>query len=198
MSSSPSFLATGSTGKTPSRSRAGVLSLSGRVHGLTRMTEERLRLISGVGLTKAAQILAAVELGRRIPARAPSDRPRSGNPRDVASYLLPSDGSGPVEQFGVVMLDTTHRVIRTTVLSIGTLDSSLVYPREVFRAVSECWAGAVVLFHNHPSGDPTPSPDDVALTKRLVDTSVLMGIVVLDYLVLADSKHFSFKEAGRI
>ena len=175
-----------------------VLSLSGGVHGLTRMTEGRLRRISGVGPAKAAQILAAVELGRRTLACAPSDRPRLGNPRDVASYLLPSHGSEPVEQFGVVMLDTKHRVIRTTVLSIGTLDASLVHPREVFRAASECWAAAVVLFHNHPSGDPTPSPDDVALTKRLVDAGLLMGIEVLDHLVLADSKYFSFKEAGRI
>jgi len=175
-----------------------VLSLSGGVHGLTRMTEGRLRRISGVGPAKAAQILAAVELGRRTLASAPSDRPRLGNPRDVASYLLPGHGSEPVEQFGVVMLDTKHRVIRTTVLSIGTLDSSLVHPREVFRAASECWAAAVVLFHNHPSGDPAPSPDDVALTSRLVDAGVLMGIEVLDHLVLADSKYFSFKEAGRI
>jgi len=175
-----------------------LLSLSGGVHGLTRMTERRLRQISGVGPTKAAQILAAVELGRRTLARDPSDRPRLDTPRDVASYLLPGHGSEPVEQFGVVMLDTKHRVIRTTVLSIGTLDSSLVHPREVFRAASECWAAAVVLFHNHPSGDPTPSPDDVALTRRLVDAGVLMGIEVLDHLVLAGSKYFSFKEAGRI
>lgn len=175
-----------------------VLSLSGGAHGLTRMTGGRLRRISGVGPAKAAQILAAVELGRRTLACAPSDRPRLGNPRDVASYLLPGHGSKPVEQFGVVMLDTKHRVIRTTVLSIGTLDASLVHPREVFRAASECWAAAVVLFHNHPSGDPTTSPDGVALTKRLVDAGVLMGIDVLDHLVLADSKYFSFKEAGRI
>ena len=103
-----------------------------------------------------------------------------------------------MKQFGVVMLDTKHRVIRTTVLSVGTLDSSLVHPRDVFRAASECWAAAVVLFHNHPSGDPTPSADDVALTRRLVDAGVLMAIEVLDHLVLADSKYFSFKEAGRI
>ena len=175
-----------------------VLGLSGGIHGLTRMTERQLRQISGVGPAKAAQILAAVELGRRTLACAPSDRPLLGNPRDVASYLLPGHGSEPVEQFGVVMLDTKHRVIRTTVLSIGTFDSSLVHPREVFRAASECRAAAVVLFHNHPSGDPTPSTDDVALTRRLVDAGVVMGIEVLDHLVLADAKYFSFKEAGRI
>ena len=175
-----------------------VLRLAGGVHGLTRMTEWRLRRISGVGPAKAAQILAAVELGRRTLSYIPSDRPGLGSPGEVAAYLLPGHGSEPVEQFGAVMLDTKHRVIRTMVLSVGTLDSSLVHPREVFRAASECWAAAVVLFHNHPSGDPTPSADDVALTRRLIDAGVLMGIEVRDHLVLADSKYFSFKEAGRI
>ena len=89
-------------------------------------------------------------------------------------------------------------MIRTSVLSVGTLDASLVHPREVFRAAADCRAAVVVLFHNHPSGDPSPSADDLALTKRLVDAGVLMGIEVLDHLVLADAKYYSFKEAGRI
>jgi len=121
-----------------------------------------------------------------------------GSPREEASYLLSSYGSRSVEQFGVVMLDTKHRVVRTTVLSVGTLDASLVHPREVFRAADESGAASVVLFHNHPSGDPAPSSDDAALTERLVDVVVLMGIEVLDHLVLADSRYFSFKEAGRV
>ena len=175
-----------------------VLGLSGGVHGLTRMTEGQLRRVAGVGPAKAAQILAAVELGRRTLARPPEERTLLGSPREVASYLLPHHGSGPVEQFGVVMLDTKHRVIRTTVLSVGTLDASLVHPRELFRAAAEHGAAAVVLFHNHPSGDPTPSADDMALTKRLVEAGVLMGIEVLDHLVLADSRYYSFKEARGI
>lgn len=175
-----------------------VLEVTNGVHGLTRATEGQLRGIRGVGPAKAAQILAAVELGRRTLSRAPSERALLSSPRDVASYLMPGHGSAPVEQFGVLMLDTKHRVIRATVLSIGTLDASLVHPREVFRAAAECRAAAVVLFHNHPSGDPSPSGDDLALTKRLVDAGVLMGIEVLDHLVLADAKYYSFKEAGRI
>jgi DNA repair protein RadC len=140
----------------------------------------------------------AVELGRRTLARTPGERALLASPRDVASYLMPSHGAAPVEQFGVLMLDTKHRVIRTSVLSVGTLDASLVHPREVFRAAADCRAAAVVLFHNHPSGDPSPSADDLALTRRLVDAGVLMGIEVLDHLVLADAKYYSFKEAGRI
>jgi DNA repair protein RadC len=96
------------------------------------------------------------------------------------------------------MLDTKHRVLRATVLSVGTLDASLVHPREVFRAAAAAAAAALVLFHNHPSGDPTPSADDVALTARLVDAGALMGIEVVDHLVLGDTAYYSFKEQGRI
>ncbi len=175
-----------------------VLDMANGVQGLTRVTDRQLRGIAGVGPTKAAQILAAVELGRRTLARTPGERALLATPGDVASYLMPGHGAAAVEQFGVLMLDTKHRVIRTSVLSVGTLDASLVHPREVFRAAADCRAAVVVLFHNHPSGDPSPSADDLALTKRLVDAGVLMGIEVLDHLVLADAKYYSFKEAGRI
>ncbi len=172
-----------------------VLGAAGGVHGLTRLSEGQLRRVAGVGPARAAQILAAVELGRRTLARSPAERTLLRSPRDVAAYLLPRYGAGLVEQFGLLMLDTKHRVLRATVLSIGTLDASLVHPREVFRAAA---AAALVLFHNHPSGDPTPSVDDVALTERMVQAGTLMGIDVIDHVVLADVRYFSFKESGRI
>ncbi len=175
-----------------------VLGMSGGVHGLTRVTEGQLRRVPGVGSAKAAQILAAVELGRRTLSRAPAERTLFRSPQDVAAYLLPRYGAGAVEQFGVLMLDTKHRALRATVLSIGTIDASLVHPREVFRAAAVGGAAALVLFHNHPSGDPTPSMDDVALTERMIQAGTLMGIEVLDHVVLADVKYFSFKESGRI
>ena len=175
-----------------------VLGASGGVHGLTRLTEGQLRQVQGIGPTKAAQILAAVELGRRTLSRSPAERALLRSPQEVAAYLLPRYGAAPVEQFGVVMLDTKHRVLRATVLSVGTLDASLVHPREVFRAATAGGAAALVVFHNHPSGDPTSSADDVALTGRLVEAGTLMGIEVLDHLVLADVKYYSFKERGRI
>ena len=175
-----------------------VLGMSGGVHGLTRLTEGQLRRVPGVGPAKAAQIPAAVELGRRTLARSPAERTLFRCPQDVAAYLLPRYGGGSVERFGVVMLDTKHRVLRATVLSVGTLDASLVHPREVFRAAAAGAAAALVLFHNHPSGDPTPSADDVALTARLVDAGALMGIEVVDHLVLGDAAYYSFKEQGRI
>jgi DNA repair protein RadC len=120
------------------------------------------------------------------------------SPRAVAEYLLPQFGNRPVEQFGVLLLDTKHRVIRASVLSIGTLDASIVHPREVFREATSAGAAALVLFHNHPSGDPEPSEDDVRLTERLMAAGVLMGIDVLDHVVLADVKYYSFRENKKV
>ena len=175
-----------------------VLGVSGGVHGLTRLTEGQLRRVRGIGPAKAAGILAAVELGRRTLARSPVERTQLRCPQDVAAYLLSRFGAGSVERFGVVLLDTKHRVLRATVLSVGTLDASLVHPREVFGAAAAAGAAALVLFHNHSSGDPTPSAADVALTARLVDAGELMGIDVVDHLVLGDVEYYSFKEKGKI
>ncbi len=175
-----------------------VLEVVRGVHGLTRQSQADLRRLKGVGAAKASQILAAVELGRRTLIREPDHRVRLGSPRDVASYLLPSYGARRVEQFGIVLLDTKHRVLKTALLSIGTLDASLVHPREVFREAAGGGAAAIVLFHNHPSGDPTPSGEDVTLTARLVEAGQLMGIEVIDHLVLADARYCSFKEMGRL
>ncbi len=175
-----------------------ILASTNGVHGLTRAGVAELVRVPGVGRAKAAQVLAAVELGRRTLTRAPAVKVQFGCPRDVAAYLTPRFGGGAVERFGVVLLDTKHRVVKATVLSVGTLDASLVHPREVFREATTVGAAAVVLFHNHPSGDPTPSRDDMALTSRLVKAGELMGIAVLDHVVLGESRYFSFKESGRL
>lgn len=175
-----------------------ILEASGGLHGMPRMCADELRRLKGMGAAKTAQVLAAVELGRRTLLRCPPIRVQFGSPRDLASYLLPQYGARPVEQFGVVLLDTKHRLLRTSIISVGTLDSSPAHPREIFREATSAAAAAVVLFHNHPSGDPTPSRDDVDLTRRLVQAGELMGIDVLDHIVLADTRYFSFKEAGRL
>jgi DNA repair protein RadC len=168
------------------------------VQGLTRQSQADLRRLKGIGVAKASQILAAVELGRRTLVRAPERREQLRAPCDVASYLLPRYGARPVEQFGIVLLDTKHRVLKTAILSVGTLDASLVHPREVFREAAGGGAAAIVLFHNHPSGDPTPSAEDLTLTARLVEAGRVMGIDVVDHLVLADARYCSFKEMGRL
>ena len=185
------------------RSRVSALDMANAVleatdgaHGLVRTRYDDLCAIPGIGRARAAQILAAVELGRRTLTRPLRERVQIVNARAAAEYLLPQYGSRSVEQFGVVLLDTKRRVIRTLILSIGTLDASIVHPREVFGAAVAAGAAALVLFHNHPSGDPRPSADDLDLTRRLAAAGVLMGIDVIDHLILADVRYYSFKEEG--
>lgn len=175
-----------------------LIEQAGGVHGLTRMSLDHLRLVSGVGPARAGRIIAAVELGRRTLVRGAADRPRLTTPQQLAAYLLPQYGAGAVEQFGIVMLDTKHRVIRIKVVSIGSLDTTVVHPREVFREAASASAAAIVLFHNHPSGDPTPSADDLVLTTRMVNAGNIMGIDVVDHVILADQRYFSLIEAGRL
>ena len=176
---------------------ANLLLGSSGLRTLLRTPHGELRKVPGIGAARAAQVLAAIELGRRTLSRGGEERPRLSSPKAVAEYLLPQFGNRAVEQFGVLLLDTKHRVLRASVLSVGTLDASIVHPREVFREATSAGAAALVLFHNHPSGDPEPSDDDCRLTERLVAAGVLMGIDVLDHVILADVRYYSFREHRR-
>lgn len=175
-----------------------VLSATDGILGLTRVGHAELRRVPGVGAAKAAQLLAAVELGRRTLLVHPRQRVRFASPQEVATFLLPRFGAGRVEQCGIVLLDPRHGLIRTALLSIGTADASLMHPRDVFREAAVAGAAAVVCFHNHPSGDPRPSQADIALTDRLVAAGTLMGVDVLDHVILADTRYYSFREAGEL
>jgi DNA repair protein RadC len=135
-------------------------------------------------------------LGRRTLTRVGRERIQITSPRVLAEMLLPQYGSRSVEQFGVVLLDTKHRVLRTTVVTVGTVDASIVHPREIFREAASAGAAAIVLFHNHPSGDPEPSQDDVVLTRRIAAAGILMGIDVVDHVILADARYCSMREKG--
>jgi DNA repair protein RadC len=174
----------------------GLLASLGGVAGLARAARDELMRISGIGPARASQLVAAMELGRRCITRTTMDRVQLAGPRAVAEYLLPQYGGRRVEQFGVLLLDTKHRVVRTTILSVGTLDASIVHPRDVFREAVTGGAAAIVLFHNHPSGDPEPSRDDSRLTERLIAAGVLMGINVIDHVILGDTSYFSYREKG--
>jgi DNA repair protein RadC len=177
---------------------AEVLEASGGLHGLLQSSWDELRSLPGVGPARAAQVLAAVELGRRTLLREPEERSPLRTPKDVAAYLLPGFGARPVEQFGIVLLDSKHRLLKTVVLTIGTIDRSVVHPREVFREAAAARAAAIVLFHNHPSGDPAPSTEDVALTRRLTAAGTLMGISVVDHLILTATRYCSLRETGQL
>ena len=173
-----------------------VLDAVGGLHGLARATTDDVRRVPGIGVARASQLIAAVEAGRRTLLRMRRERLQFMSSRDAGEFLVPQFGTRPGEQFGVVLLDTKHRLLRTTLLSVGTLDASIVHPREVFRAAASAGAAALVLFHNHPSGDPTPSDDDIALTKRLIKAGDLMGITVLDHVIIAENRFYSLKDRG--
>jgi DNA repair protein RadC len=175
-----------------------VLAAVGGLHGVVRATVDDLRRVRGIGPARACQIVAAIEAGRRTLTRGRRERPQILSARDVAELLVPQYGSRPVEQFGVVLLDTKHRVLRTSLLSVGTLDASIVHPREVFREAASGGAAAIIVFHNHPSGDPKPSGEDVALTRRLIRAGEMMGIEVLDHVIIAENRFHSMRDAGDV
>ncbi len=155
-----------------------------------------LEAVRGLGRAKAVRVLAALELGARLASDGGSPLPPLQSPQEAASYLLPRYSTRPVETFGLLALDARHRLRREAVISVGCLTASLVHPREVFQEAVVSRAAALVLFHNHPSGDPEPSAEDLALTRRLAAAGSLMGIEVLDHLVLGAARYVSFKDRG--
>ncbi|HZT76663.1 MAG TPA: DNA repair protein RadC [Vicinamibacterales bacterium] len=165
------------------------------LQGLARADPNRLLREFGLGAARAARVAAALELGRRTFAHPPGRRVPIRGPRDAAAYLLPRFGSSEIERCGMLMLDARHRVFRTSVLTVGTNNASILEPRDVYREAARSGATAIVVFHTHPSGDPTPSADDVNLTRRLKAAGELIGIDMVDHLVLGDMTYVSFKES---
>jgi DNA repair protein RadC len=191
-------LGTGAGGRGALDVANALLQARGGLHGLMRSGPDELACVPGVGPVRGVQLAAALELGRRTLAHAPGARLRIRTPRDAAALLVPAYGARPVELFGVLLLDSTHRVLKTAIVSMGTLNTTMVEPRDVFREALVGSAASIVLFHNHPSGDPTPSAEDDELTRRLVAAGVLMGVHVVDHIVIGDVRYCSFKELGRI
>jgi DNA repair protein RadC len=170
-------------------------SSGGSLRRLALATPAQLAVVRGVGPAVAARIGAALELGRRLAREGPLERTRIRGPRDVYERCAPALRDLPQEEFHVLLLNTQHAVIRELVVTRGTLDTSVVHPREVFRAAIAESAAAMVLVHNHPSGDPTPSPEDVTVTRQLAQAGKLLGIAVLDHIVIGDGRYASFVES---
>lgn len=155
-----------------------------------------LEACSGLGRAKAARLLAALELGARVASVSRDDRLIFKDSLLAGRYLLPRHGCGPVEAFGVLLLDVRYRLQREMIVSVGCLTGSIVHPREVFKEAVVARAAHVIMFHNHPSGDPEPSEEDVKLTRRLVEAGVLLGVNVLDHIVLGAGGFVSLRERG--
>lgn len=169
---------------------------AGSLRRLAAAAPRELENVPGIGPAVAARVSAALELGRRLAREGPEERGRIRGARDVYDRCAPGLRDIRREEFRILMLNTQHAVTREIAVTIGTLDTSVVHPREVFRAAILESAAAVILVHNHPSGDPTPSPEDEAVTRRLVSAGRTVGIEVLDHVVIGDGCYVSFVEAG--
>ena len=168
------------------------------VAGLANLGPQELSKIKGIGPVKAVTIVAAIELGKRLSSLASADKPVIRAPGDVANLLMARLRYEPREHFIIVLLSTKNHVLATPTISIGSLNASIVHPRELFREAINHSAAAVILVHNHPSGDPTPSSEDILLTRKLVDAGKILEIHVLDHIIIGDNKYVSLKEKGII
>jgi DNA repair protein RadC len=193
-------LATGdaSTGQSALDLARNLLQTFGSLRALDAASIAELCQIKGIGLAKATTIKAAFELGRRLSGEPAQRKIRITAPRDVVQYYRPHIQHLRREVFKAVLLDTKHQVLKDVTISEGSLSSSLVHPREAFLPAIKESAAAVVFLHNHPSGDPTPSAEDKALTHRLVEVGRLIGITVLDHIIIGTGEpgFVSFVDAG--
>ncbi|WP_284637885.1 RadC family protein [Paenibacillus silviterrae] len=173
-----------------------LLAQSGGLRSLSDLSLQQLMEIKGIGATKALQIMAGIELGRRMARTTLEETVTIRSPQDVAKLLMEELRYLNKEHFVCLFLNTKNHVIGQETLSMGSLNASIVHPREVFRAAIKRSSASIVCAHNHPSGDPTPSQEDIQLTRRLVEAGEVIGIDVLDHIVIGDHKFVSLKELG--
>ena len=170
-----------------------IIEKADNIRYLQNITTEELESINGIGKTKAVQIKAALELGNRIASYKPA-KYKIKNPWDIYKYYMESLRYQYKEIFKVVLLNTKNEIITDVDISMGTLNSSLVHPREVFREAIIRSSNKIILLHNHPSGNAEPSKEDKSVTNRLKECGELIGIEVIDHIIIGDGIYFSFKE----
>lgn len=164
------------------------------LQGLAAANSQELLRMQGIGPARGASILAAFEIGRRVESRNRGVRQRFESPEAVYRAFAPLLRDLKREIFKVLLLDSGNRLIRDVTISEGTLNASLVHPREVFKSAIDFLAGGIILLHNHPSGESRPSQEDNKITRQLVDSGKLLGIPVLDHIIVASDRYFSFAE----
>ena len=190
------ILRVGGAGQNVIRLAEALLARHEGLPGLARAGVEELTELKGVGEAKVAQIKASLELGRRLLASAPEERAQIRSPADAANLLMLEMSMLEQEHLRVILLDTRNRILTITTVYKGSLNSSMVRVGELFRGAIRRNAAAVIIAHNHPSGDPTPSPEDVAVTRQVVQAGQLLDIEVLDHVVIGRGRFVSLKERG--
>ncbi|MEW5954842.1 MAG: DNA repair protein RadC [Bacillota bacterium] len=173
-----------------------LLGRFGDLRTLLQSSAEELSSVKGIGPAKAAQIKAALEIGRRVSATSAGVRVSIRSPEDAAGIVMEEMRHLDREHFYALILNTKNQVIARERISVGTLNTSTVHPRELFKAAIRRSAAAIILVHNHPSGDPSPSGEDREVTVKLVEAGKIMGIQVLDHIIIGDNIFVSFKAEG--
>ena len=171
-----------------------ILKIKFKNNNLLYTSVEKLMEVEGIGLSKACRILSGLELGKRLSKYHKFESMTIDNPDTIASYLFDYFRDSYKEEFLVLLLDTKNRIIKTKRVSIGSLNQTLVHPREVFRFAIMENSNSIIISHNHPSGDPSPSKEDIDITKRLVEAGNFIGIKVLDHIIIGNDKYISLRE----
>jgi DNA repair protein RadC len=190
------LLRTGLEGENAVRLGERLLTQHGGLVGLLKMSYSDLCNVKGIGPAKAAQLKAAVELGRRIAAATPAERLTISSPADAAGLLMFEMRALDQEVVKVLLLDTRNRLLDKVEVYRGSLNTSMIRVGELFREAIKQNAASIIVAHNHPSGDPSPSPDDVAVTRMMVEAGKLLDISVHDHLVIGQNRFVSLKERG--
>ncbi|UCH42182.1 MAG: DNA repair protein RadC [Dehalococcoidales bacterium] len=191
------ILGRGIAGESVTVTAQRLLSRFGSLSGMASTSIEELAKIRGIGLAKATQIKAAFELANRLEDMTqPGEQPVVKTPDEVVNLVKGRLKGKKKEYFLALLLDTRGQLIKISEVSIGSLDSSIVHPREAFQEAISASAASVVFVHNHPSGNPEPSEDDIKLTERLNQAGEIIGIDVLDHIIFSDKKHLSLKSRG--
>jgi DNA repair protein RadC len=190
------LLRTGGGGESALETAVRVLTEHAGLAGLARCEAHELMRCRGLGPAKAASVYASLEVGRRVAGRRLQEGTPIRDPADVYRHFHPRLRDAQQERFLVLLLDGRHRLIREELVSRGTLTASLVHPREVFRPALRSGAAAIILVHNHPSGDPTPSAEDREVTRRLARAGEILGVAVVDHVVVAERGYCSLREDG--
>lgn len=190
------ILRTGTGGENVLRLAERLLVTFKDLPGISRASVAEITQVKGIGPAKAVEIKAALEIGRRLMTASPEERPRVTSPADAANLLMSEMMFLEKEHLRLVLLDTRNNVLQTPTIYIGSLNTSVIRIGEPFRAALKENAAAMIVAHNHPSGDPSPSPEDINVTRQLVQAGKLLDIEVLDHIIIGRQRYVSLKERG--
>lgn len=189
------LLRTGKKGTSVLEISRELIKSEGNLAVLATRTVESLQKVSGIGKDKAATLAAAFELSRRILSQAKwFSNKKVTSPQEIADVFIPLLRDDNKEKFIVVCLNSSNKIIKHEIISIGNLNSSVVHPREIFKVAIDCASASIILIHNHPSGNPEPSNEDIRITKKIVDSGKILDIPVFDHLIIAGETYTSFVE----